>query len=110
MWGCREDCGTDYSKQNRFVFECVCSEMRLGPGYTGSTFCVANSIASHAISAVQALPACTLAYLLVLRGDVESGLGQQNLDGLVLNPLVPNRLISTSATGLPVSQGDLLAD
>lgn len=80
---------TDYSKQNWFVFECVYSEMGLGPENTTFTFCVTNSIASDAVSAVQALPACTLAHLIILRGDQgvmckQTGLGQHNLGGPVI--------------------------
>jgi len=63
-------------------------------------FCVADSIANHAVSAVQALPACTLTLLRGGQGIMceESGLEQQNLDGLVTRALAPKRLISISAT------------
>lgn len=101
---------TDYSEDSRFVFE-----MGLGPEYMVFTFCVADINISHAISSVQVLPACTLVHIVILRGDQcmtykESGLWQQNLDGLVIKMLAPRRLISISATGFLHPQGDLLAD
>lgn len=89
--------------------------MGLGPENTTFTFCVTNSIASDAISAVQALPACTLAHLIILRGDQgvmckQTGLGQHNLGGPVIRSLSPKRIISISARGVLHSQGDLLVD
>lgn len=80
---------------------------------TAFTFCVADSIASHAVSAVQALPVCTLAHLIILRekGKMckESGWGQQNLDGPVIRVLAPKRLISFSAMDFLHPWGGLLA-
>lgn len=100
---------TDYLEDNGFVFE-----MRLGPEYMIFTFCVADINVSHAISSVQVVPTCTLVHIIILRGDQymtykESGLWQQNLDGLVIKMLAPKRLISIS-TGFLHPQGDLLAD
>lgn len=51
---------TDYSKQNWFVFEYICSELGLWPEYTALTFCVANSVASHAVFSCPG-PACMYA-------------------------------------------------
>lgn len=111
MWGGREDCGCNRLLEGELGY----SEMGLGPEYMEFTFCVADINASHAISSVQALPACTLVHFVILRGDQymtykESGLGQQNLDGPVIKTLAPKRLISISATGFLHPQSDLLAD
>ncbi|KAI1237684.1 hypothetical protein IHE44_0013769 [Lamprotornis superbus] len=87
---------TLYLKQNSFVFECVCSEMGLRAEYIGFTFCA--TFASYAVSALQALPACTLVQLIILKRDQSitykgSGAGQQNLNGLGVTPkkACPNR-------------------
>lgn len=82
---------------------------------TGFTFCVTDSIASHALSTVQALPVCTLALVIILRGEQgirckETALGQVKWDGLIIRALTPNNLISISASGFLYPQGDLLAD
>lgn len=104
-----------YLKQNSFVFERVCCEMGLRPEYTGFTFCATDTFASYAVSALQALPACTLVHLIILKRDQgitheRSGAGQQNLNGLVIRVLAPKRLISISATVFLRPWSDLLAD
>lgn len=104
---------TLYLKQNSFLFECVCSEMGLRPECIGFTFCA--TFAGYAVSALQALPACTLVQLIILKRDQGktykgSGAGQQNLNGLVIRVLAPKRLISISATVFLCRWSDLLAD
>lgn len=64
---------------------------------------------------LQALPACTLVHLIILKRHLgitfkESGAGQQNLNGLVVKVLAPKRLISISATVFLRPWSDLLAD
>lgn len=94
---------TIYLMQNWFVFECVCSEMGPRPACIEFTFCATDTFANYAVSALQALPACTLVHLIILKRDQgiackESGAGQQNLNGLVIRVLAPKRLISISST------------
>lgn len=60
---------TIYLKQNSFVFECICSEIELRPECIGFTFCATDTIANYAVSALQALPACTLVHLIILKRD-----------------------------------------
>lgn len=89
--------------------------MGLRPEYIGFTFCATDTFASYAVSALQALPACTLVHLIILKRDQSithkgSGTGQQNLNGLVIRVLAPKRLISISATVFLRPWSDLLAD